>query len=113
MRRYRGLWAERCAARYLKKKGLILIEKNAYCRFGEIDLIMQEEDTWVFVEVRSRRQADFMHPFESINHRKQQALWRTAQWYMQGNGLHDAEARFDAVSVVAGQCEWIKNAFNF
>ena len=47
-----GLLAENLAASYLIEQGLKLLVKNYHCRFGEIDLIMQDKNTLVFIEVR-------------------------------------------------------------
>lgn len=54
-----GQDAERLAAIYLQRQGLKLLETNYRCRFGEIDLIMQDGKEIVFVEVRLRSHAAF------------------------------------------------------
>lgn len=53
--REQGEYTESLACRYLKNKGLKLVEKNFNCRVGEIDLIMQDDNNLVFIEVRYRR----------------------------------------------------------
>ena len=70
-RRQTGFAQEANAAQYLSQRGLLLIESNFSCRLGEIDLIMKDGDTLVFVEVRYRTRADFMDPVTSVDHRKQ------------------------------------------
>ncbi|WP_292746923.1 YraN family protein, partial [Methylophaga sp. UBA3191] len=50
-----GKQAEQLACNYLEKQGLKLVQRNFYCRRGEIDLIMQDGQTLVFIEVRYRR----------------------------------------------------------
>lgn len=109
-----GRQAERRAARYLKAQGLSLVEYNYSSRFGEIDIVLKDQEQWIFVEVRSRAQANFMRPEESISLPKQRRLWLTGQAYLQQlpNGSH-ASARFDVVAVLAGECQWIQNAFVF
>ncbi|HEY5716181.1 MAG TPA: YraN family protein, partial [Psychromonas sp.] len=41
----KGVLAEKQALSYLQEQGLTLICQNYYCRFGEIDLIMLDQDT--------------------------------------------------------------------
>lgn len=108
-----GLDAEHIAATFLQSKGLKLIAQNYHCRFGEIDLVMQEGKTLVFVEVRMRSNAAFGGAASSITPQKQQKLILTAQHYLQQHG--DLPCRFDVVlmsSKQAGQIEWITNAFS-
>lgn len=108
-----GLTAEHTAEAYLKKQGLSLLEKNFSCRFGEIDLVMRDGKTLVFVEVRLRTNAKFGSAAQSINHAKQEKLIRTAQFYLQQKDLALA-CRFDVVLFSDTQMqaiEWIRNAF--
>ena len=55
----RGREAERHAERWLKARGLQVLARNYRCRFGELDLVMRQGDTLVFVEVRLRRDERF------------------------------------------------------
>jgi len=108
-----GDLAEQTAARYLQGLGLKLLETNYRCRFGEIDLVMQDGKTVVFVEVRQRRNERFGGAAASIDLHKQGKLVRTAQHYL--SSLSRApQCRFDVVlmSDTAGMdIEWLKNAF--
>lgn len=99
-RRETGLAQEVCAARHLTQQGLQLIESNFSCRVGEIDLIMKDGDTLVFVEVRYRTRADFMDPVTSVDYRKQKKLLRTAATYLKYRGLTDqVPCRIDVLGV--------------
>lgn len=107
-----GSIAEQIAATFLQQKGLILLEKNFRCKYGEIDLIMREGKTLVFVEVRLRSNTNFGGAAMSINQAKQQKLSRTAELYLQTHG--NSACRFDAIlmqSTNANTVEWIQNAF--
>lgn len=107
-----GLEAEKLAATFLAKHGLRLVAQNYHCRFGEIDLIMQDAKTLVFVEVRLRSNSKFGNAAASITPQKQQKLIATAQHYLQTHG--ECECRFDAVLMGKAdlkQIEWIRNAF--
>ena len=105
-----GALAEQHAARYLQQQGLKPVAQNYRSRFGEIDLIMQDGATLVFVEVRLRRSANFGGAAASIDARKQQRIIRTAQQYLAGLA-HILPCRFDAVLMDDSGVQWLRNAF--
>ena len=108
----RGELAEDAAAEFLAGRGMRLVERNYRCRFGEIDLIMSDAGTLVFVEVRYRRNKFFGGALESITATKREKLLRTARHYMSARG-HIPRCRFDAVLLNGdtAEIEWIENAF--
>jgi putative endonuclease len=105
-----GARAEQLAAQYLQQQGLKPVAQNYRGRFGEIDLIMQDGATLVFVEVRLRRNAGFGGAAASIDARKQQRIVRTAQQYL-ATLAHTPPCRFDAVLMGESGVEWLRNAF--
>lgn len=108
-----GQKAEELACDFLLAQGLKLIIKNYRGPRGEIDLIMQEGNEIIFVEVRSRQNIFFGMPIETINSQKQQKIIQTALNYLQKHRLlNKTNCRFDVISVIKNQCEWIKNAFS-
>ncbi|MBN1378562.1 MAG: YraN family protein [Gammaproteobacteria bacterium] len=108
-----GQQAEDFARHHLEQHGLKLIESNFRCRLGEIDLIMRDDKTLVFVEVRYRKNREFGGPVVSISTAKQQKLRTAAKIYLQQHPL-DAKkpVRFDVVGILGTDhsVEWIKNA---
>lgn len=113
----KGAEAERIAAAHLQQCGLMLIERNYRCRFGEIDLIMADADALVFVEVRMRASHAYGGAGASITPAKQAKLIHTARHYLSTLGREPA-CRFDAVLITGMQrdennykIEWIQNAF--
>lgn len=111
--KHRGSAAEHIAAAFLQQKGLKLLERNHATRHGEIDLIMQDGKTLVFVEVRLRSNSNFGGAAMSITPAKQQRIIRTAEHYLQRHGNH--ASRFDVVlmrEVNDDNIEWIRNAFD-
>jgi putative endonuclease len=108
----RGALAEEAAAEFLTGRGCRLLERNYRCRFGEIDLIMSDGRTIVFVEVRYRRNNSFGGAVESITGAKREKLLRAARHYMAAK-KEFPECRFDAVLLNGDSkgLEWIKNAF--
>ena len=109
----RGAEGERRALAYLVQRGLVLLERNYRCRFGEIDLVCKEGGTVVFVEVRARRDGRFGGAAESLTARKQQRLLAAARHYLAGKSSQ-LPCRFDAV-LLSGEdmadIQWMKNAF--
>lgn len=108
-----GQKAEKRALRFLKRQGLILLQKNFRCYYGEIDLIMQDNDTIAFVEVRYRSNPHYGNALESITHSKQCHLQQSAQYYLSTTKAYrHASGRFDVIGIDAqNKIDWIKNAF--
>ncbi|VAW96745.1 hypothetical protein MNBD_GAMMA23-1315 [hydrothermal vent metagenome] len=113
-----GETAEKDACQYLIQQKLKLICKNYHCRYGEIDLIMQDQQSLVFVEVRYRKHSQFGSGAESITINKQRKLIKTASHYLQKtSGSSQWAARFDVISISPdnkskqSKIDWIKDAF--
>jgi putative endonuclease len=112
-----GDYAEQSACEFLEKNNLRLVQRNYLCRVGEIDLIMRDQETMVFVEVRYRTNPEFGTALESVTYQKQQRLIRAAQHYLQTHGLAEKiPCRFDVVALQSHRIEpiameWVKNAF--
>jgi len=114
-RRTTGDRAEVLACRYLKRHGLKLLTRNFHCRQGEIDLIMRDGDSLVFVEVRYRQRSCFGHAAETVTHAKQSRIIHCARYYMTVHQSWNMPARFDVVAM-GGKLddvtvEWFANAF--
>ena len=112
-----GRQAEDLALRYLERQGLRLLQRNWLCRCGELDLVMLDGDTVVFIEVRYRRHSAWGGALESIDGRKQQKLIRAAQLFLQKESRwSNHPCRFDAVAIEAASStatpNWIRNAFD-
>lgn len=111
-----GKQAEADACDYLQRQGLTLVERNYLCKRGEIDLIMRDKQTTVFVEVRYRRSSRFGSSAESVDWRKQEKLLATAQHYLQQHPKAANNAcRFDVVALTTENAQqkidWIADAF--
>lgn len=106
----RGRAAEARAEAYLQTAGLRPVTRNYRCRAGELDLVMRERDTLVFVEVRARRHARYGAAAETVDARKRRRLLLAAQHYLQAHD-HRGPARFDVLAITGGEIEWIRDAF--
>ena len=93
-----GDCGEDLACRYLEKQGYKILERNKhYSRFCEIDIIAQYKDTTVFVEVKTRRTADFGTPFEAITKTKFPNIVKGVQYYRSENNIKNF--RIDVVGI--------------
>ena len=111
----RGKQAEQLACRHLQQQGLQLLEANYRCRLGEVDLIMSDHDTLVFVEVKYRSHSSHGHAAEFVDSKKQQRIIRSAQHYLQQHPHYaDRPCRFDVVSIsgTENRLQWLANAFH-
>ena len=100
------------AARFLEKRGLTILTRNFHCRGGEIDLICRDRKTLVFVEVRSRGNANYGGAGASITPIKQRRIILAAQHYLATKAGFDADCRFDCVLLDGPKIEWIRDAFS-
>lgn len=109
----KGSDAEQLAISYLQRHQLTLVTQNYRCRFGEIDLIMRDGGTLVFIEVRMRANDQYGGAAASITPAKQAKLIRTARHYLSEIN-NEPPCRFDAL-LLSGDggknVEWIRNAF--
>ncbi len=97
-----GRHGEHLAEQHLLARGYRLVERNWRCRHGEIDLVMRDGDTLVFVEVKTRSSTAFGHPFEAITHTKLARLRQLAGvWCDAHPDERGRRIRIDAVSVLA------------
>jgi putative endonuclease len=112
----RGRWAESVARDFLEAEGLEPVCENyRWCR-GEIDLIMRDGETVVFVEVRYRKADRFGSGAETVTLVKQHRVIATARHYLQHTAdMESHPCRFDVVAISNGartpKVEWIRDAF--
>lgn len=114
MSRIIGTIKELQALHFLKKQGLKLLQRNYSTRFGEVDLIMSEQNTLVFIEVRYRSSTEYGNALESVDFFKQQKLSLTAQYFLQAHPHYqNIDCRFDVIAFSKDnkKPEWIRNAF--
>lgn len=111
-----GRDAESLAERFLARRGLVPVSRNYRCRRGEIDLVMRDADTLVFVEVRRRTSRAFGGGADSVDARKQARLVAAAEHYLMANRIGDDHpCRFDVVAIDGPArrtaIRWVSDAF--
>ena len=115
-RRRAGSYWENIAEAFLNNRGLRLLHRNFSCRLGEIDLVMEDGDTVVFIEVKYRKSNTHGSGADAVDIHKQHRLSRAAAFYLAVNPARAEQfCRFDVVSIDPDKDEqdinWIKNAF--
>lgn len=111
-----GLQGERLAESFLRRLGLQTLARRFSTPVGELDLVMREGDTVVFVEVKALRRRAGSEPEDKVNATKQRKLVRAAQWFLQREHWEARPCRFDVVGVVmpeegAAEIQHIPEAF--
>ncbi len=99
-----GAFGEEKAARFLRRKGYRIIERNFRCRMGEIDLIARQGEVLAFVEVKLRRDDRFAEAREFVTAAKQRRILAAASMYLSRCG-EDLQPRFDVIEVYAPEGE--------
>ena len=110
----KGSYYEQLCEQYLVKQGLIPVERNYLSRYGELDLVMREGETWVFVEVKFRRSLSYGGALYALSEQKKQRLQRTIFDYTHKHRLNNTKLRVDFVAVNGThppQFHWIKNVY--
>jgi putative endonuclease len=99
---------EERALQYLIAAGLSLVQRSFLCKGGEIDLIMRDQASLVFVEVRKRASKQFGGAAASVTPAKQKRMVHAAQVYLQRQNCNPA-CRFDLIAIDDGEITWLKN----
>lgn len=115
-RRARGDAVETAALGFLQRHGLRLLARNAQARGGELDLVMLDGETLVFVEVRYRATSAFGGGAASVDAGKRRKLVRAAQAFLLRHPQHaDVSCRFDVIDAAGDpatpRIEWLQDAF--
>jgi putative endonuclease len=112
-----GRRGEDAAARYLQRLGYRVLARGRRLASGELDLVVLDGRTIVFVEVKTRTSQEVGHPADAVDATKQRKLTRLAVTFMKRHGLLEYPARFDVVAITWPEgrgrptIEHFKNAF--
>src|SRR5207247_2960004 len=113
----RGARGEKLACRFLRRNGYKVLYRNFRGRTGgEIDVVCRDNDTLVFVEVKTRTSEDFGRPFEAVDRAKRKRISRGGLAWLRMLDNPEILFRFDVVEVIIAddakpRLELIKNAF--
>mgnify|MGYP000158446620 CR=1 FL=1 len=95
----KGLAYEKIALTHLQNSGLRKIETNFHSKFGEIDLIMLDQNVLAFVEVRFRKNSRYGSAAESVTLSKQKKIIKCAEYYLTKKRYWHLATRFDVVAI--------------
>ena len=104
-----GKNGEDIATEYLMKNNYKVIERNFYCKSGEIDIIALKNNYIVFIEVKSRSNDKYGLPSEAVTKSKLEHLYKTARYYLYTRNLQDEFVRFDVIEVYFKNSEYKVN----
>lgn len=109
-----GTKQESRAAEYLEILGYHILERNFRCRFGEIDLIAKQDETYVFIEVKYRTSCKAGDPANAVDGKKQKKISKTADYYRMLHQIPwDRPCRFDVVAETPEEICVYTNAFYY
>lgn len=112
-----GKITEQFAKQYLMQQGLTFVAQNIHCRQGEIDLVMQEGNIFVFIEVKYRKNSNFGGAIAAVSKTKQDKIKYSATFYLHKMNLNEynTPCRFDVIALEGDinqpQVTWLQNAF--
>ena len=108
--RSRGTFYEDTACEYLKKQGVVILQRNFRCRMGEIDIIARDGDCIVFAEVKYRKNTAYGDALAAVGFAKQKKICRCAMIYCMYHP-QVTRIRYDVIGITDTKIEWIKDAF--
>jgi len=95
-----GRFGEEIARKYLEKNNYQIIDENYHTRQGEIDLICQKDNWYIFIEVKTRTNDSFGQPEESVDEKKLKKFQETISKYIIENGLTDKKWRVEVLAII-------------
>jgi len=108
-----GAWGEDAAAQLLRTQGMKVLARNFQCSGvkGDLDIIAWDQETLVFVEVKTRRSSEVRTAESAVNWQKKRTLIRLARAYRSRQRRTPLRWRYDVVSVYPGRIQHFPNAF--
>ena len=94
-----GDWGEDIACNYLTKLGYLIVERNYYTRYGEIDIIARKDDQLFFIEVKTRTSTSYGLPEEAFTNLKQEHLFNSILVFLEGHPDEKDNWQIDLISV--------------
>ena len=95
-----GAKGERLAEQFLRKRGLKTLARRFRTPAGEIDLVMREGETIVFVEVKTHSSRAFADPEKRVTFSQQRRLAKATKWFLTRKRWTDKPCRFDVIAVI-------------
>jgi|GEM_PF-292706 len=94
-----GSRGEVAAVSFLERRGIYIRDRNWSCKFGEVDIVAEEEDALIFIEVKTRSSCDYGFPEEAVDGKKRKRYEKIAGCYLKDNDVGDKCIRFDVIAI--------------
>ena len=94
-----GKFGEDEASKYIEKQGYKILDRNFYCKRGEIDIIALDKKEIVFIEIKSRTNGTYGLPAEAVTKKKIEHIIKTAEYYLYVRNLQNEQVRIDVIEV--------------
>lgn len=111
-----GDYGEKIAIQFLKSEGYTIIGKNFFSKYGEIDIIAEDKNEYVFIEVKTRTNQLYGAPVESVDLNKQKHILKTSKYFIYKYNIQNEYIRFDVIEIVINKngisINHIKNIFS-
>lgn len=111
----KGRAGEEAAARFLKRRGYRIVERNFRTPFGELDIVALKGGDLAFCEVKSRTGGDLEEALSAVDERKRERMVRAAAYYLLHKGAAGKRCRFDVIALLNGREGWkivhVRDAF--
>lgn len=109
--RSRGRWGEDLAASMYQRLGYEILDRNWRSRTGELDIVLQFDETIVFSEVKARRNDDYGPASAAVGTAKQRRIRKLAIEWLRAKNMRADSIRFDVVAITGVEIELIEDAF--
>lgn len=94
-----GKFGEDEAAKYIENKGYKILDRNFYCKRGEIDIVALDKEEIVFIEIKSRTNKEYGLPSEAVTKKKIEHILKTAEYYLYIRNLYNEPVRIDVIEI--------------
>lgn len=111
-----GRWGEKLAEDFFKKIGFLILDRNVWTKYGEIDLIIKTDSVTIFVEVKTRTGIEYGMPEESLTEKKRMHMKESAEAYIQDHPALEGDWRIDVIAIegkpgiLNPKITWFENA---
>lgn len=106
-----GVTGEDRAVDHLVCRGYRIVERNYRCKVGELDIVARDRGVLVFVEVRSRRSAEFGSALDAVSWQKRRKVTHVAMQYLAYRRPRFDEARFDVIAITGDDLVHVEDAW--
>ena len=104
-----GKTGEDIAIQYLIKNNYKIVDRNFYCKMGEIDIIALNNSYLIFIEVKTRSSNKYGIPAESVTKKKLESIYKTAKYYIYTKNILNQPIRFDVIEIYFENFEYKVN----